>query len=642
LEQWKKDRGALEKKWQKNLDAFRCVSSDYWKEKEAEEWRSNTFVPLTKTKVLGAWSIIIDLLLMNNRIPFDLKPSPWDDVTMDDMDQSYQDAINDSIHDMKGLIDQQFVDCNADRALMKCVMSAAIYGETYAKFYVYELVRKMFKSVDMAPQGIDPAKAQQFQRFERTEERKNAPGIEYWSIWNVYRDLETNDIQEGIGVILTDTWSPFHLRKRAGQGEESYYLDNNIEEAIKTADKTRNTASTKDSSSLPPGKRDIQNSARTLDMVEFWGRAPTKLVESFEAEMKNDGKTISSIDQYERDGNETEIMCLLAGDHIVRFSRNEEGHRPIYRAVWEDILDEPGGTGVPDNLESIQKPLNGMVRSFEDNKKLSSNIQGIGNSEKAPDWDHKMFPGLFIDVDDTVDDVSKVWSQFIVQDVGESLLNGISLYERFGDDASMLPKIMQGAVLDKRKPDTFGEMSMLQANAGKYIGGVMKNLDEGLLENWAQDFYEYNMDDPDIQKGKGSFIAQALGYSSYQDRIVRVNKIMQALQLITTDPEMKAECKLDKMLFEAFKAMDMDVANFIKTSDEKAAENEARMNSPEAKAQQEMLVHSVQKASLDNQLTDAQTKKTLVDAEVDKGKLDLAGFKTGVDTAKVQEKPNAV
>ena len=60
---WQKERKQLlESKWQKNIDAFNSVTTGFWKKDEAKDWRSDTFIALTKMKVLAAYSIILDML----------------------------------------------------------------------------------------------------------------------------------------------------------------------------------------------------------------------------------------------------------------------------------------------------------------------------------------------------------------------------------------------------------------------------------------------------------------------------------------------------------------------------------------------------------------------------------------------------
>jgi hypothetical protein len=85
--------------------------------------------------------------------------------------------------------------------------------------------------------------------------------------------------------------------------------------------------------------------------------------------------------------------------------------------------------------------------------------------------------------------------------------------------------------------------------------------------------------------------------------------------------------------------------DFVKTADEKEAEAQAKMQSPEYLANQEMLVHTVQAAALKNKETDARTRKIEADAQHEQDKLDLEGVKLGSEIAaksQQQESANAV
>lgn len=627
---WKKNRQNLcEGKWNENINAFNMISDGVWKSEEGEDWRSKTFIPLIKMKCVASWSIIIDMLLMNNKIPFNLIPSPWDDLTSVDLPEEYKAAIDKQIYAMKKTIDQQFEDCHADRELMKCIMADAIYGECYSKFFVHNVKRKGYKKVSMASEGMQDPEGK-YVRWEPYEEEINAPGWEYVSVWSIYRDLETDDLQAGVGIIHYQPWSKYDLATKKGLGETAYYLDDAIDRVIRQAPETT-TNTTTNTEGLPPGMRDIQSRTKNIDVLEFWGRVPAEIVEAFEKDLKDDQDTVGGQAQYEQDGNEIEIMCVVAGDEVIRYARNEPGHRPFYRSVWEINLDSPSGIGVADNLKDIQLVLNGMVRAFEDNKKLSANVMGMGNSDKAPNWDKKFKPGLYIDTDDTVDDVRKVYQQFIVNDVGDSLLAGIAMFERYGDDASQMPKIMQGAVLDKRKPDTFSELNMLQANAGKYIGGVIKNFDEGTLEPVCQDFYEYNMQDPDMQIGQGNFIAKALGFSSYQDRVIRLNKIMQALQLALSNENLAKEVKLGQIIKVVYDCLDVETAKVLKNEDDKRAEIEATQNSPARQMEEQLMALTIRNKTLEGEILKAQARKLGIDADVALEKVEIEAFKAGME-----------
>ena len=577
---WQNDREPLEKKWQKNLDAFSAVSNGVWKKGEGQGWRSDTFILITKIKTITAYSLVLDMLLQDGKIPFSLVPSPWDEVVMEDLPPEQQEQIEDAISDMTGLIHQQFCDCHADRQMMKCIMSKALYGETFAKRFVHDVSRTGFKAQSLAPEGMEDPQGK-YTRWEKFSTSVTYPAWEYVSVWDIFRDLEA-DIQDGKGIIHRDTTDPYTLRKMKGQ---PYVLDEAVENAIKAAPKSGENKSDS-TATLQPGQRDIKHRGKTIERLEFWGRVPKRVASDFESHINKKESFVESDQDFEDDGNEVEIYALMAGEEVVKYVRNT-GDRPFYMDVWEVKLDHVENTGVPDNLEDTQTVLNGAVRALEDNEKLISNLVVATKSrflEKGAmkDWE----PGKEIAISDDCDDVRQAIQQITFQDITAGLVNVINLFERYADEASQLPKIMQGEVALKKQADTLGEMQMLQQNAGKYLGGVIKNTDERLIEPMVQSFYEYNMEDPELTKGKGNFIAKALGFTSFQDRAVKSKRFMQLLSIILSNEALAAEVKLGELLNEVYKILEIDPAQTKKSREEKQAEQEQKMQMMEqAKAE---------------------------------------------------------
>lgn len=578
FEPWKKNRHTLELKWQQNLDAFNAEPNTAWKTGEAEGWRSDTVHPIVKMKILSAFSIVADMMLQNGSLPFNLIPSPMDRIILEDLDDMEREQIEDSISDMVELIRQQQLDCKGDREMLKCIFSGALYGEANAKGYVQAITRNQFKPVSFAPPGLrDPGG--KYTRHIQEQVSKNSPGWEYLSVWNIFRDMEIDDIQSSVGIIHRDFTSPFEMRQKIGG---PFWLPESIEEAITRAKEPGASASGEDSTGVIPGRRKLQHRHQTIERKEFWGRVPVDVVQQFEEDIMwaKNGKALTFADggsEFVRDGNEVEIMATLADDHIVRYTPMPPNERPFWRCVWEIKLDHHEAQGVADNIECIRKVLTGLVRAYEDNKRLSANVIFATKSDYLePGALDKWYPGKRIEVSEEVDDVRKALQQVIVQDVGASILEGISVFERIGDETSQMPKIMQGEVAEKKQPDTAFELNQLLTNAGKYIGGVVKNYDE-LIENIVNFFFTYNMSDPSVQYGKGNYIAKALGFSTFNDMVVKLQKLMQALQIITSHEALLGEAKVRELLEEIFKALGIDPSNMLKTMEEKQAEFQQQM-----------------------------------------------------------------
>jgi len=567
---WEEDRRPLEEKWKRNEDAYACINegiwADGWKTDEGVDWRSKTFHPLTKMKVMAAYSMILDMVTQGNNLPVAMLLAPWDEIALEDLPEEKRTMVEQDLEDATDLIRQQFRECSAIIEYGRCVLSGAVLGESYADWFIKDVERSGYREVNLAPPGLEDPEGQ-FKRWEPYRQMYSSPGWYYVSPRNVFRDMESDDMQEISGYSIQEFYSPYDLRLKLDQ-EDSFWVDEGIKAALADAPRKGDSTIKPDTSSLPTGLRKIKHRKKNIRVLKFYCRVPRAMVEEYEKDSQST-QVLGDID-YDS-GDEVEIMAYVAGDHIIRYSRIEKEDRTLTRQVFEEKLDDPGkGIGVADNLQDIQLVLNGAIRAFEDNKRLASDVMAVIKEEMVADWDKTVAPGKFIPVADDVDDVRKAWQQLIVQDVGESLVSVITIFERYGDEGSNVPRIMQGDVAEKRKPDTLGELQLLMAAAGKYLGTVVGNYDRMLLEPMARRNFEWNMEDPAINKGKGNFVARARGFAAFQDRVVRVQKLMQILQLVLSHPALTAESKLRWILQEIAKGVDVDPDQALKSREEKA------------------------------------------------------------------------
>jgi len=574
LDNWAKQRKDVEAKWLRNENAYNSVTEGFWqpdwKTEEGTGWRSKTFISMTKIKVLSAYAIVIDMLLQGGMFPIELILSPWDNIVLEDLPKPQQDKVKDDIDDMTGLIQQQLLDCKSATELMKCVMAGAKFGETYWKTYIHEVTRRGFQLMNLAPQGMPELQNQnQYQKYQYFERQIKAPAFRYVSCWDMFRNMETDDMQTSQGYCERSWTSAFDLNALKGK---PYYIDDAIEKVIKEHTKS---VTTKPSNETTPARRKIKDPYNHLQKWEFWCRVPRKIYENFvkEVDDKADNKNlITDYTEHEMDGDEVDIGACMVENHVVRILKAKPLTRPHGRVPWEINLDDNHGIGVADNVEEAQRVLNGMIRAFEDNKKLSANVMAAIKKSLLADWSGEFKPGEIIELSEEAERASDAIAQIIFADVGESLLSGIALMERYGDELTQLPKILQGYVAEKRKVDTLGELQMLQANAGKYIGSVIKNYDTELIEPVAFRFYEYNMLDPSVQNGKGNYIVTPKGFESFNYKIIRLQKIMQGINLVMQHEGLARETKLKTLLEEIFRALDIDPQLAFKSEEEKEKE----------------------------------------------------------------------
>jgi len=635
---WGENRSALQEKWNENNAAF-CGKSLYkWKAKEGEKWRSNTFINVTKQKVVSACALVIDMILAGGKIPFMLKPSPWDDIQMDDMPPDQQEATKKSIDDMRLIIDQQLLDCNADRVMMKAILSEAVYGETIVKLITHEVENEKWQSgIQVNEQVTDLGRVPvELKTFQKVTESKMSPGVTFVPVWDFFRDMETDDLQAGAGCIHRQLVSPFWLRGKKGR---SLYVDSGIDVAISMASKsdTGSKQPEKDMASLSPSMREIKHRQNTILYLEFWGRVPRQTALAFEAEQFANADQVPTVafDETNDAGDEVEVMVCVAGDQVVRYARSTSKERPFRRGVWEDSLDGQGAIGVADNAANSQFVLNGAMRAYEDNKKLSANVIMAGKRRLIEGDFKETAIGMFLDISEDCQDVRQAIQSVVITDVGESLLNLIQLAEKYCDMDTLIPKLTQG--LDVKEPQMRAYVAQQQVEkSGKYIGQVIRNNDEGLIEPIVESFYDYNMNDPSVLKGKGAYIVKALGFTSFQDRIERIEKLKSMLTLVLSSPELMADSKLRWYLMEIAKAFDMDPDQAVKSEEEKAQEAQANQAPPDpiVQAQVDKLSAEAQRAQ-----ADAQVKTASIQSDADRLVIERAKAVNAMQSKPVQPVP---
>ncbi len=635
---WRKNREKNDTKCNDNLSAFRGISTGKWKDKESEGWRSKTFINSTRQKVMTAFAIVVDIMLAGGKIPFMLKQSPSDEQQGDEIVPEEQDRIDSAIEYQENRIEEQLSDAHSDRAFAKNIMSAGLYGETFAKVAVHDVEKSRYLlTIGTEDPAIDMSKmAEKYGTYQRVKDKRTQPGWFYRSRWDIFYDLESpDDLQAGAGVFDRDFVSKHWLRGRKGR---DYYIDTAIDRALTNAEKTDSgKIPEEDVKTMAPGMREVQHRQKTIRYLEFWGRVPRQAAAEFEASLQaeNAGITdyaIPTLGKPEDDGDDVEVIVCVADDEIVRYIRSTPDQRPFFRAVWEDNLDDSVPNGVADNCANAQLLLNGAVRAFEDNKKCSANVETAVKEEFILTKPEKRTPGGVIKITPDCPSVQDAIMPVVTPDVGESLVSVIKLALDFLDMDSMVPKLFQGVQADYKQL-AYAIAQQAQA-AGKYVGSVIKNFDEGLIENIIEWLYDYNMGDPDIPvEKKGNFIVQALGFTSFQDRVERVSKIMQFLQLALSHPALEAETKVRYYLDEIAKALDVDPDQGLKTQKEKEAEAQmAAQAGAQADPETMAKIEEIKSIIMLNQ---AKTQTELAKVQLEQQKLQLDMEKLNIERAKV-------
>ena len=582
-DEWKLNNVTFERKCQRNLEAIKGIDGQKKlpKIEEGEGWRSKTFIKLIKAKVFIAHSIIIDVYLQGGQVPFALNYSPFEEARIEERGEESNDE---NLQQMTDKIREQHSERRADKEYLKKILSLAYYGQAYSKYNIKDIVKSGYiPSIGQDNKG-NPVEMPEFPEYVTS--RKMVPGHEYRSVWVIISDPENDDLQKNRGVFEKELISPFELRQKKGG---KFYIDAAIDEALTESVKGDTV---KDQETLKPGMREVHYRKATIQSREFWGRVPRNLAQDFEKDML--GKNITTTFNPDVDdnlGDEVEVLAEMADETVIRYVRREIGdRRPYKKCLWEEALDENNGVSIADNMEDIQTSLNSMQRVFEDNKKLSGNVI-IATKRRylSPDYDGKVKPGMEIPLSDSCEDARQAFQSVVIPDVGESILSGIALNEKWGDVVSQVPTIAQGFSLAKHKPDTLGELQIQMENLGKYFGMVIRNIDEAFGEPEVNDLYDYNMRDQTYEGKKSDMKVTATGFTSFHNKIVVVQKLRELLSAALQDRSglLLKEIKVRPHLEEIYKNVDVDVNKFLKSETEKNkdAQDAARL---QAQAQEQV------------------------------------------------------
>ena len=140
------------------------------------------------------------------------------------------------------------------------------------------------------------------------------------------------------------------------------------------------------------------------------------------------------------------------------------------------------------------------------------------------------------------------------------------MHEERGNNNSMIPEIAYG--IQPAGSTTATEVQVRNEKAGKYISDIVRGFDANWIEPVVRFFYEWNMDDSRVPPTfKGQYDVQALGYHSYQDKILRMNRIRDMLTMALSSDALFAKLNLNALLSEWMKANELDPDMFLSNED---------------------------------------------------------------------------
>ena len=611
----------LEHKWEKNRAAFardtvtfdayagawrkyqaggvQAMSEEQFRElgandpAQAYDWHSDTFYSLTKQKVVAGANLANDQLFRGGDIPFSLDlfaSHITDAATYSELDtrrQYMEETMKEDIRLTDSCVEMK-----------KVVQSASLYGEGYFKM-----------KMDVVPY-VSNRYNEREKRIMTIHEEQDVLSGEMVSVWNIFRDLNYSDVKMGDGIIQRQFISLADMDDFIEAGEENYWLVDVLLSIYDSAYSDDGSATENYNSSLgsntsiattiSPHKRYLNYSMSDFEYLECWIRVPCSLLDEFNC---------VPLHKRRKRGYSYALIGLL-DEKIVRFAEIEADSIPFLKIDWERDPDDCPGIGVADNVEPEQKVLNGVIRSFEDNKKLTSNLLIAADKESlSGDWNDWQ-PGKQIDIDGARD-INSVIQQFTVADVGQTLLGAVDMFLQFADMSSNIPRAQQG--MPSGNPQTAFEIQQRLERSGKYIGNIISGIDDNLIRPFVERYYDFLCLEPDFEDMNGLFRVTPLGFASFESKSLKQQGLMMIFSLINQNPEFQQVINIQYFLREISKSQGLNPNEFIKSDEQLKQEQQQREASPEAQMAHRM--NALQIEMLSKQVDELQSKINLNNAK---------------------------
>lgn len=570
------------------------------KDKQA---RSTVFLNITRPYTDAAVARISDMLLPTDDRNWAIKPTPVPEIDKLLSSQVSQPAaVSPTAPTPPGTpaapdpMAQAVAQAMAimDRAKESADQAQSQIDDWLVQCQYHGEVRKMLEDCGRLGTGIlkgpFPIKVKQ-RRIDRTPEGMALrleisidPATKRVDPWNLFPDPACGEnIHSGQYVVERDYINARQLRDLKGLPG---YLTDAIDKVIEEGPGKKN---------LTGGPRSMLDGASDKDLFECWyfyGMIDKEDLEVMDVELEN--KKLDAMP----------AIVTLINDTAIKADLNplDSGEFPYDLMPWQRRAGMPWGIGVPKQISSPQRMLNGSARNMLDNAGLSGGPQIVlrKNIIQPADGKWHLAPRKlwFAREDADLRAVNDAILAINIPSMQAELMAIIQFAMKMAEDVTGLPALLQGML--GKAPDTVGGMQMLTNNANSVLRRIARTFDDCVTEPMIRRYYDWIMQyGPD--QCKGDFQIDARGSSALVERDIAQQALLQMGALVT-NPAFGISPR--KWFEEATKAQKLDPKRIQYTEEEMAAL--AKQPPPEAP------VVTVAKIRADAQLKEAQ-----IDAQVD-------------------------
>ena len=594
FQEYKDARKETENEWLKDLRQYQGIyEPDILARLNESGARSKVFVGLTRTKVMAAYSRIIDLLFQHgdsffsaNATPIpeldpmqamqmrqqateqvmaasqQLDPNMNQDLVMarmkeleSELKKAEKRVADDAAESMTLDILDQLIEANAEQKLKESILEACIFGSGACKAGTVRIDKKQSYG-----KMIDPETGEEGYALSIIEQA--VPEVESVSIFDLYPDPYCSSLAECDGLFRRHVLTRRQFRELADlpqfDGPMVKYLlktnraGNHVEE---DHERTRRRIA---------GINEHSESNR-FEVLEYWG-----CVDGYE--LQEHGVDMPKGDDLSADFNACVWMC--SGKVIKVMLNPIAGYDiPYHIFPYERSPHQFWGTGVPRMMRDSQGTMNAATRIWLDNLAMSSapmveiNTDLLAAGEDPTDI-HPWRVFLREGGDGSMPMVR--WYQPVANSNGLNQI--VEIFRRFADETTSLPSYTHGEQTGGINKTATG-MSMLMGAANVALKSTIKNIDDYLIEPMVKSIFHWNMEFGVNEKSKGDLRIVARGSTALVQKEVQSQRLLQFLSLVSNPMDAELVDR-NQLLRDIATSMDMDPDELVKSDEQLALEQQ--------------------------------------------------------------------
>tara|TARA_R100000315_G_scaffold61315_2_gene39559 strand:- start:3594 stop:5720 length:2127 start_codon:yes stop_codon:yes gene_type:complete len=588
-----------ESKWIKAYKNYRGVYDADVQFLETE--KSRVFIKVTKTKVLAAYSQIVDVLLANDTFPITIEPSilpegvaesvSFDPKEPPDVDTGREPvdlygyegdgqplppgATQQTLEERLGPLEDLLGDVpNLREGEGKTQSSVTFHpamiaakkmekqikdqleeshASTHLRYSAFEcalfgtgIIKGPFASTKEYPNWDDEG--------EYNPTLRTVPEVSHTSIWDFYPDPDGYTINECDFIIERHKLTRSQLRALR---RRPFFNSEAIAEAIDEGENYEvkwweyDLINTNEDNSRP-------FSTKRYEALEFWGVIDRQTADDYAIEIP---------EEFE-DAEELHVNIWECNGQILRFVMNPFTPKrlPYSACPYEVNPYNIFGIGVGENMDDTQTLMNGFMRMAVDNAVLSGNLLiEVDETNLTPGQDLTVYPGKVFRRQGGAPGQAIFGTKF--PNVSSENMMLFDKARILADESTGIPSFSHGQTGVTGIGRTAAGISMLMGAAAGSIKTVVKNFDDYMLKPLGEALFQFNMQfnyNPDI---KGDLEVRARGLASLMQNEVRSQRLMSFLQ-ITSNPVLAPFAKFPYIIREIARTMSLDPEKVTNTPEE--------------------------------------------------------------------------